>query len=129
MSDETVSRSRTKTFILPTFLNCDYNSRAFKHIYRCENEPLVTLGWNSERLSSDEITEIFTKELEERAKGKKVKKQEAEAKRKNKEAAERVEGSGNLLLTMGQNNSFLNSKIDLVLLKRTKLLEDLVLIH
>lgn len=89
MSDETVSRSRTKTFILPTFLNCDYNNRAFKHIYRCENEPLASLGWSSERLSSDEITEIFTKELEERAKGKKAKKQEAEAKRKNKEAAEK----------------------------------------
>jgi hypothetical protein len=46
--------------------------------------------------------------------------QNAEGKRK-KEAAEKVEGAGRLLLTMGQNRSFLNSKAGLVLLKRTKI--------
>jgi hypothetical protein len=34
---------------------------------------------------------------------------------------QRAEGAGRLLLTMGQNRSFLSSKTGLVLLKRTKL--------
>ena len=41
--------------------------------------------------------------------------------RENEETAERTEGAGRLLLTMGQNRSFLSSKTGLVLLKRTKL--------
>ena len=41
--------------------------------------------------------------------------------RGKKEVAERAEGAGRLLLIMGQNRSFLNSKAGLVLLKRTKL--------
>ena len=40
---------------------------------------------------------------------------------KKEDAAERTEAAGRLLLTMGQNRSFLNSKTGLVLLKRTKL--------
>jgi hypothetical protein len=36
--------------------------------------------------------------------------QNAEEKRKKEEAAERAEGAGRLLLTMGQNRSFLNNK-------------------
>ena len=47
--------------------------------------------------------------------------QNAEEKRKKEEAAERAEGAGRLLLTMGQNRSFLNNKAGLVLLKGTKL--------
>ena len=47
--------------------------------------------------------------------------QNAEGKRKKEEAAERAEGAGRLLLTMGQNRSFLNNKADLVSLKGTKL--------
>jgi len=46
--------------------------------------------------------------------------QNAEGKRKKEEAAERA-GAGRLLLSMGQNRSFLSSKAGLVLLKRTKL--------
>ena len=45
--------------------------------------------------------------------------QNAEGKRK-KEAAEKVEGAGRLLLTMGQNRSFLNRKEGLILLKKTR---------
>ena len=39
--------------------------------------------------------------------------QNAEGKRKKEEAAER-EGAGRLLLTMGQNRSFLNNKVELL---------------
>ena len=46
--------------------------------------------------------------------------QNAEGKRK-KEAAERAEGAGRLLLTMGQNRSFLNNKANLLLLKEQSL--------
>ena len=50
--------------------------------------------------------------------------------KKKKEAAERAEGAGRLLLTMGQNRSFLNSKAGLVLLKEQSfLLTNLGLIH
>ena len=41
--------------------------------------------------------------------------------RGKKKMLQRAEGAGRLLLTMGQNRSFLNSKTSLVLLKRTKL--------
>jgi hypothetical protein len=40
---------------------------------------------------------------------------------KEERAAERAEGTGSLLLTMGQNRSFLKNKAGLVLLKGTKL--------
>ena len=46
--------------------------------------------------------------------------QNAEGKRKKEEFAQRAERAGRLLLTMGQNRSFLNSKAGLVLLQRTK---------
>ena len=42
-------------------------------------------------------------------------------KKRGKKKLQRAEGAGRLLLTMGQNRSFLNSKAGLVLLKRTKL--------
>jgi hypothetical protein len=45
----------------------------------------------------------------------------AEGKKKKEEAVERAEGAGRLLLTMGQNSSFLKNKAGLVLLKGTKL--------
>lgn len=41
--------------------------------------------------------------------------------KKKEEASGRAEGTGRLLITMGQNISFLNSKAGLVLLRRTKL--------
>jgi hypothetical protein len=47
--------------------------------------------------------------------------QNAEGKRKKEEFAQRAERASRLLLTMGQNRSFHDSKADLVLLKRTKL--------
>ena len=40
--------------------------------------------------------------------------------KKKKEAAEREEGAGRLLLTMGQNGSLGKNKAGLVLLKETK---------
>jgi hypothetical protein len=45
--------------------------------------------------------------------------QNAEGKREKKKL-QRAEGAGWLLLTMGQNSSFLNNKIELDLLKGTK---------
>ena len=41
--------------------------------------------------------------------------------RGKKKMLQRAEGAGRLLLTMGQNRSFLNNKAGLVLLKGTKL--------
>jgi hypothetical protein len=55
--------------------------------------------------------------------------QNAEGKRKKEEAAESSEEADRLLLTRGQNRSFPNNKAGLILLKRTKLLTDLGLIH
>ena len=50
--------------------------------------------------------------------------------RGKKKKLQRAEGAGRLLLTMGQNRSFLNSKAGLVLLKETKLfLTNMGLIH
>jgi hypothetical protein len=40
---------------------------------------------------------------------------------REKQKMQRAEGAGRLLLTMGQNRSFLNNKASLVLLKGTKL--------
>jgi hypothetical protein len=41
--------------------------------------------------------------------------------RGKKKKLQRGEGTGRLLLTMGQNRSFLNNKADFVLLKGTKI--------
>lgn len=58
--------SGEKSFILPSFLNVTYDSRAFKNAYRCKDEPLNTSSWEHLRLSKAELDEIFTKELQER---------------------------------------------------------------
>lgn len=58
--------SKEKTFILPSFLNVTYDSRAFKNAYRCKDEPLKQSSWEHLRLSKEELDEIFTKELQER---------------------------------------------------------------
>ena len=47
--------------------------------------------------------------------------QYAERQRDSEEAAEKAEGAGRLLLAMGLNRYFLNSKTALVLLKTTEL--------
>ena len=51
--------------------------------------------------------------------------------RGKKKMLQRAEGAGRLLLTMGQNRSFLNNKAGLVLLKETKhfFLTNMGLIH
>ena len=43
---------------------------------------------------------------------------------RRKEKLQRADGTGRLLLTMGQNRFFLNHKADLVLLKGAKLFSD-----
>jgi len=95
MADETtVQTSKTKTFILPPYLNIDYDNKAFKHIYRCEGKPLEENTWEHKRLSKEEITEIFTKELLERRKEKKSKKEireEARERTRQKKLAEKQE--------------------------------------
>ena len=93
LADEvTVESSKTKTFILPPYLNIDYDNRAFKHIYRCEGQPLEESTWEHKRLSKDEITQIFTKELQERRKkNKKELKAEARERTRQKKLAEKEE--------------------------------------
>jgi ABC-type transport system involved in Fe-S cluster assembly fused permease/ATPase subunit len=65
-------------------------------------------------------TKTINWEILKQFKNKKNDMQKAEEKRE-KETAERAEGTGMLLLTMGQNRSFPKSKINLVLLNSTKL--------
>lgn len=81
-------KSKKQSFILPPFLNITYDSRAFKNIYRCKDEPLEKSSWEHLRMSKEEIDEIFTKELNERTQTKKSKKKEAEARRLAKEEQE-----------------------------------------
>lgn len=80
-TEDRVIISKEKTFILPSFLNITYDSRAFKNVYRCKDKPLLISSWEHLRLSQQEINEIFTKELQERKTKAEIR---AEEKRKNK---------------------------------------------
>lgn len=73
---------KTRTFILPPYLNVEYDSRAFKNAYRCKDEPLKQNSWEHLRLSKQEIDQIFTDELKQRAMSKEQKKQREEERKK-----------------------------------------------
>lgn len=91
--------SKEKTFILPSFLNVTYDSRAFKNAYRCKDEPLKQSSWEHLRLSKEELDEIFTKELQERKTKSEVraeenrKRREEERKQKEQEKQKKQEAA------------------------------------
>jgi len=74
------------TFYLKPNLNIEYDSRAYKNAYRCKDEELVESTWQYLRLSNEDISKIFTKELQERAKSKAQVKREAAERRRKKSA-------------------------------------------
>lgn len=78
-------KSKKKTFVLPPYLNIDYDGRAFKNAYRCRNQKLEVSTWSHTRLTTDEVAEIFSVEMKELTKTKKERKKEAEQRRKQKE--------------------------------------------
>ena len=90
-NENQAEKTGTKTFILPPYLNIDYDSRAFKNAYRCKDEPLVNSSWEHLRLSKNEIDQIFTDELKQRAmtKEQKKEKKEKENAEKNNKASKR----------------------------------------
>lgn len=53
-----------QTFYLPSSLNCEYDERAFKNIYRCKDQPLEHSAWTSLRLSQEELKKVFAPELQ-----------------------------------------------------------------
>ena len=82
---DNVKKTDIKTFITPSVLSVTYDDRAFRNIYRCKHKKLEISCWSHLRLSKQELDDIFTKELEERAKSKEQRKAEAKAKRLAKE--------------------------------------------
>ena len=90
-TEDRVVISKEKTFILPSFLNISYDSRAFKNVYRCKDKPLIKSSWEHLRLSKQEINDIFTKELQER-KTKTELRTEENRKRRAEEKASKLKG-------------------------------------
>lgn len=75
---------KEKSFILPSFLNVTYDSRAFKNVYRCKDKPIIESSWDHLRLSQKEINDIFTKELQERKTKVEIRKEENKRKKYEK---------------------------------------------
>lgn len=73
-TEDRETKGKYKSFILPPYLNISYDNRAFKNAYRCKDEKFEFSSWEHMRLSKEELDEIFTKELQERAKTKQQKK-------------------------------------------------------
>lgn len=71
-------KSKTKTFILPPYLNVTYDSRAFKNGYRCKDKPLEVSKCNALRLSASELEKIFIKKEQLESKKEKQKKAKKE---------------------------------------------------
>lgn len=71
------SIEKTKTFILPTFLNATYDDRSCRKSYMCLNKPLEVKKWTSLELTKEQSDRIFsTKKIKELMKGKKEKRNE-----------------------------------------------------
>lgn len=79
------TRSKEKSFVLPCFLNCDYDDRAFRKGYRCINEPLKVSKWDSMEFSKQQIDEIFSKQIREMTKSQKQKNKATRKKKKEQE--------------------------------------------
>ena len=92
-NEEQQVKSKTKTFVLPPYLNVEYDSRAFKNAYRCKNEPLKQNSWEHLRLSKSEINQIFTDELKQRAMSKQQKKNQEEKQKVYKKVSEDEENN------------------------------------
>lgn len=67
---------KTKTFILPTFLNADYDDRSCRKGYACLNKPLKVKKWTSMELTEEQIKNIFSSKIKDLAKGEKKRKRE-----------------------------------------------------
>lgn len=68
---------KTKTFILPTFLNADYDDRSCRKNYKCLGKPLKVKKWTSLELTKEQADAIFSsKKIKELMKGKKEKQRE-----------------------------------------------------
>ena len=64
---------KTKTFILPTFLNADYDDRCFRKAYKCLGKPLRVKKWSSLELTQEQVKNIFSPKIKELAKSQKKK--------------------------------------------------------
>ena len=78
-------KSKTKTFILPPYLNVTYDSRAFKNGYRCKDKPLEVSKCYALRLSSQELEKIFIKKEQLESNTQKQKKAKREKKKRDQE--------------------------------------------
>lgn len=78
--------STTKTFILPPFLNVDYDDRSCRKSYMCLGKPLTVKKWTSLELTKEQSDKIFSsKTIKELMKGKKEKRREKTQNKNNKE--------------------------------------------
>ena len=66
--------SRKRSFILPCFLNADYDSRAFKNLYKAKNKPLIPSVWDNRIIPDKDLKEIFSPDIQELCKSKKERK-------------------------------------------------------
>lgn len=79
------TKSKEKSFVLPCFLNCDYDDRAFRKGYRCINEPLKVSKWDSLEFTKEQIDDIFSKQIREMTKSQKQKNKATRKKKKEQE--------------------------------------------
>lgn len=85
------SISKTKTFILPSFLNADYDDRAYRKGYRARNKQLNVIKWNSMEFTEEQIADIHSKKIKELTKSKKQLTAEAKERTRQKKLAEKEE--------------------------------------
>lgn len=65
--------SRKKTFILPVFLNADYDSRTFKNLYRARDKTIEPDIWDNIVIPDETLKELFRDDIADMCKPKKKK--------------------------------------------------------
>lgn len=61
------SGSKTKSFLAPPSLNCEYDDRTFKNLYECKDDAPNVEQFESLVLSEEEVRELFNEEIINRA--------------------------------------------------------------
>ena len=69
--------SRKRTFVLPCYLNADYDSRTFKNLYKAKDKPLIPSIWDNRIIPDKDLKEIFSPDIKEMCKSEKEKRKDA----------------------------------------------------
>lgn len=59
--------SKVKSFITPPNLNCNYDNRTFKNLYKCKIQSAEVTQYSNPVLNENEVLDLFNKEIIERS--------------------------------------------------------------